>query len=122
MGDMNDKVCLITGATSGIGLATAIGLAERGARILLIARNEARGEEARQAIGARCGRDDAVRVLIADLASQAAIRKVADEVLRVSRDWMCSYTARASFRGNGARVRTGSSLRLRSPISAVFCS
>ena len=81
MDDMNDKVCLITGATSGIGLATAIGLAERGARILLIARNGADGEEARQAIGARCGRDDAARVLIADLASLAAVRKVADEVL-----------------------------------------
>ncbi|MDJ0824672.1 MAG: SDR family NAD(P)-dependent oxidoreductase [Rhodobacter sp.] len=79
---MNGKVCLITGGTSGIGLATATGLAERGARILLIARNETRGETARQAIVARCGRDDAVRVLIADLASQTAIRKVADEVLR----------------------------------------
>ncbi|MDJ0626643.1 MAG: SDR family NAD(P)-dependent oxidoreductase [Rhodobacter sp.] len=85
MGDMNGKVCLITGATSGIGRATATGLAERGARILLIARNEARGEAARQAICARCGRDDAVRVLIADLASLTAIRKVAHEVLESER-------------------------------------
>ena len=78
---MNGKVCLITGGTSGIGLATATGLAERGARILLIARNEAKGEAARQTILARSGRADAVRVLIADLASQAAIRRLADEIL-----------------------------------------
>ena len=81
MGDMSNKVCLITGGTSGIGLATAKGLAERGSRILLIARNESKGEVAREEIIARCGREDAVRVLIADLASQAAIRKVAEEVL-----------------------------------------
>lgn len=82
MADMSGKVCLITGATSGIGLATAAGLAERGARIVLIARNPARGEAARQEIVSRCGRDDAVRVLAGDLASQASIRKVAKEVLQ----------------------------------------
>lgn len=82
MGDMDNNVCLITAGTSGIGLAAATDSAERGARILLIARNEASGNAARRAIVARSGRDNAVRVLIADLPSQAAIRQVAHEVLQ----------------------------------------
>ena len=40
---MQNKVCLITGATSGIGRAAAIALAEMGASLILVGRNEASG-------------------------------------------------------------------------------
>jgi 3-oxoacyl-[acyl-carrier protein] reductase len=48
---LTDKVCVVTGATSGIGLATARRLCEEGARVLFVARNAERLEEA----AASCG-------------------------------------------------------------------
>jgi NAD(P)-dependent dehydrogenase (short-subunit alcohol dehydrogenase family) len=47
---MKNRVCVITGATSGVGRATAFELAERGARIVLIGRNTRRGIKAAEAI------------------------------------------------------------------------
>ena len=43
---MKGKICLITGANSGIGKATAIGLAKLGATIIMACRNQERGERA----------------------------------------------------------------------------
>jgi NAD(P)-dependent dehydrogenase (short-subunit alcohol dehydrogenase family) len=71
---MNGKYVLITGATSGIGLAAARELAARGARIGLVARNRAKAEKVAADLG---GAD----VFEADLTSQASIRKVAAEIL-----------------------------------------
>ncbi|QRO00211.1 glucose 1-dehydrogenase [Archangium violaceum] len=45
MGMLKDKVVLVTGASSGIGWATAIALAAEGARVVASARREARGRE-----------------------------------------------------------------------------
>ena len=45
-GGMGEKVCLITGATSGIGKATAMGLADMGASVVMVGRDRARGEAA----------------------------------------------------------------------------
>ncbi len=42
---MNNKICLITGATSGIGKAAAFMLADLGASLILISRNEEKGEK-----------------------------------------------------------------------------
>ncbi|MFX1495758.1 MAG: SDR family NAD(P)-dependent oxidoreductase, partial [Promethearchaeota archaeon] len=47
---MEGKICMITGANSGIGKATALGLAELGAGIVMICRNKERGEIAQQEI------------------------------------------------------------------------
>ena len=72
MGDLAGKVCLVTGGTSGIGRATAEGLAARGARVLLPSRDLARG----QGIAAELARASGgqVQALACDLASQASIR------------------------------------------------
>ena len=45
MTDLNGKTALITGSTSGIGRATAIALADRGAHILIVGRDEQRAME-----------------------------------------------------------------------------
>jgi len=41
---MDGKICMITGANSGIGKATAIGLAEMNATVVMVCRNKERGE------------------------------------------------------------------------------
>lgn len=47
---MKGKICLITGGNSGIGKATALELAKKGATIVLLCRNEERGKKAIQDI------------------------------------------------------------------------
>ncbi len=77
------RTALVTGATGGIGRATAAALAERGDRVLLVARDRARGEDALREVRARAGatgRGGSAEVLYADLARQAEVRQLADEV------------------------------------------
>jgi len=49
---MQGKVCLITGAHSGIGKATALGLARMGATVVMVCRDRTSGEEAQREINA----------------------------------------------------------------------
>jgi len=74
------KICIVTGATSGIGRSTALGLARSGATLALVCRDPARAEAVVRAIRDETG-STAVEVFLADLASQAAIRRVADALL-----------------------------------------
>ena len=76
---MTGRVCLVTGATSGIGRETAIGLAERGAKVIVAGRDHARGRETVAEIAQRTGRRDAEHV-VADLSSQAEVRRLAAEL------------------------------------------
>jgi NAD(P)-dependent dehydrogenase (short-subunit alcohol dehydrogenase family) len=75
---MKDKVCLVTGATSGIGLATALGLARQGATVVLVGRNRARGAAAVARIRDEAGSVDA-RYFPADLSVQADVRRLAGD-------------------------------------------
>ena len=72
---MQGKVCAVTGANSGIGRATALGLAARGAKVVLICRSESRSAAVLEEIR-RTGTGRAT-LLVADLASQRQVRAVA---------------------------------------------
>ena len=76
---MKDKVCLITGANSGIGKVMALELAKQGAHIIMLCRNEEKAERAREEIVAACGHEQ-VDVVLADLASVKQIREAAEHI------------------------------------------
>jgi len=78
MTDLQNQIILVTGATSGIGEVTARTLAQRGAHVVLLARNAAKAEATRAAIQAAAGHDR-VDVLLADLADLDQVRRVAAE-------------------------------------------
>lgn len=77
---MHGRVALVTGATSGLGLATATGLARLGASVRMLARSPERAERARAEVVERTGNDD-VEAALCDLSDLADIRRFAAEFL-----------------------------------------
>ena len=84
---MAGKTVLITGATSGIGRATALGLARMGADLAITGRDRGRTEDAAREI--RAAGDGRVDLVIADLSSQSEVRELAEEVLHSLLGSMC---------------------------------
>ncbi|WP_158623791.1 SDR family oxidoreductase [Corallococcus llansteffanensis] len=75
---MQGRVCLVTGATSGIGKALALRLAERGATVVLVARNREKGEAVRAELQQRTG-NPSIDLVLMDLSSTESIHQgVAD--------------------------------------------
>jgi retinol dehydrogenase-14 len=76
---MASSSVLVTGASGGIGKATAVGLAVRGARVAIAGRDRERTEAAARDVRAAGGLP--VEVFVADLSSQAEVRRMAADVL-----------------------------------------
>ena len=74
---MAAKVCLITGATSGLGLATAQALAQRGATVVVVGRNSEKSADVVRRLQQLTG-NPSVCALQADLSSQGDIRRLAE--------------------------------------------
>jgi retinol dehydrogenase 12 len=76
---VRDKIVVITGASSGVGLETARQLAGQGGEIVMIVRDQTRGEHARAPVAEAAAGKSPV-LLTADLSVQADVRRVAHEV------------------------------------------
>ena len=76
--DLSGKICLVTGANSGIGKATVLGLAQRGARVVMVCRNPSKGELACREIQVKSGNSH-IDLFIADFSSQQSIRQLAQD-------------------------------------------
>ena len=77
---MPEPVALVTGASAGIGLYTAAGLAGAGFRVIMAGRDRARTERGRRLVGERMG-GVLPEIMLADFASLAAVRGLAEQVL-----------------------------------------
>lgn len=69
------KICVVTGANSGIGFEASRQLAERGATVVMVCRNPERGEAARALVG------DESHLFIADMGDLDAVRALAAEIV-----------------------------------------
>jgi NAD(P)-dependent dehydrogenase (short-subunit alcohol dehydrogenase family) len=78
---MQGRVCLITGATSGIGLESARALASQGAHVVLVGRDKGRGEAALAEVR-RTSPEAKLELLQADLTSLASVRALAEDFQR----------------------------------------
>ncbi|WP_420127877.1 SDR family NAD(P)-dependent oxidoreductase [Longimicrobium sp.] len=78
---MQGRVCVVTGATAGIGQAAATELARRGATVVLVARSREKAERSRADIVRAVGHEG-VGIVLADLSVQAQVRAAAAEILR----------------------------------------
>ena len=74
------RTCVVTGATSGIGRATAWELAKLGARTFVVGRDAARARRTRNEIARATGNDE-IEFVVADLSSTASVRGLATELL-----------------------------------------
>ncbi len=77
---MAGQTVLVTGASRGIGRATALGLAVMGAHLAITGRDRGRTQDAAREIRAAAG--GPVEVFVADLSAQSEVRRLAGEVLQ----------------------------------------
>lgn len=76
---MNGKVCLVTGATNGIGKETVLALAGLGATVILVGRNAARCSATVEEIKQKTG-STTIEAMTADLSLMADVRRLAEQV------------------------------------------
>ena len=77
--DLAGRVCLVTGASNGLGEATAMALAAQGASVILVCRDAARGARVLEDVKRRTGNEE-VELVLADLGSLASIERAAHPV------------------------------------------
>lgn len=112
MPPLDEQAILITGSTDGLGLATAEGLAKRGAQVLVHGRSEQKLERALAKLGA--DRGARVRGFLADLSSLERVRWLARDIDRCADrlDVLVNNAGVAVMDGR-RESRTGSSSRSR---------
>ena len=76
--DMTGKVCLVTGGNSGIGKATALGLAKLNGTVVIVSRDKDKGEAAQLEIRAQSGNKN-IDSMVCDLSSQDSVRELAHD-------------------------------------------
>src|SRR6516162_11841463 len=76
---MAGKTCLVTGANSGIGKETVLGLARMGARVVLVCRNREKGQQALADVQREAGSPQ-LDLLIGDMSSFESVRALAAQV------------------------------------------
>jgi len=77
---LEGRVCLVTGASGGLGLAASTEMARLGGSLRLLVRDAAKGEEARRGIAAETGNED-VRCEIVDMSLRRSVRACAERLL-----------------------------------------
>ena len=77
---MSDRICLITGATSGIGAVTAREMANAGFHVVMACRDLTRATTVRDELRERCN-TERIDILECDLASLASVRKTTETYL-----------------------------------------
>ena len=80
MTDMNGKVCLVTGATDGIGKISARVLAEKGAKVIIVGRNPEKSATVLAELKSSSGNEN-IDLLIADLAVMQEVYDLAEQVI-----------------------------------------
>lgn len=77
--DLTGRICLVTGASTGIGKVTARELARMGGTVIMVSRDPGRGQAALADVQRATG-SQKVSLLLADLSSQQEVRRLAREV------------------------------------------
>lgn len=77
--DLANKLCIVTGANSGIGKEAVRGFARRGAYVVMVCRNEQRANRARQELISDTGHTG-IEVILADLSIQHDVRETARQI------------------------------------------
>ncbi|CAA7403020.1 unnamed protein product [Spirodela intermedia] len=113
---MEGKNCVVTGANSGIGFATAAGLASRGATVRLVCRNQERGEAALSRIKSSTGNPN-VFLEICDLSSMSDIKSFASRIS--SRDEPIHVLVNNAGLVNNDRVITPEGLEMNFAVNSV---
>ena len=81
--NLKNKVCLVTGATNGIGLEAAKALNKMGAEIVFIARNNEKAKRLKEDLLSDSGNQ--ATSIIADLSLQNEVKRAADEFLSLNK-------------------------------------
>ena len=78
-GPIGERIIMVTGATAGIGLATARGIAQQGATVILVGRSLERSRAAAEGIKEQTG-NPRIDFLVADLSLQSDVRRLSEQV------------------------------------------
>jgi NAD(P)-dependent dehydrogenase (short-subunit alcohol dehydrogenase family) len=107
---MDEKTVVVTGANSGVGLATATELARRGATVVMACRSASRGEQALKEARQRSG-SDKLELMLCDLGSLESIRTFAREFQARHQRLDARTGSSPSGCGPGVRRKSGGARR-----------